>query len=117
MATVVKYSLVRAHSKSLTGDALPVPLSQPVAAFESKTVGATTSPSTMAADLATLGDSKPSDWLWEVFAIGDTAVCMQAGTGTPVATTTSRPLTATAEGFREWFGVTELGEKLAFINA
>lgn len=117
MATVVKFSLVRAHTKSLTGDALPVPMSQPVAAFESKTVTGTTSPSTMAADAATLGDSNPSDWMWEVFAIGDTAVCMAAGTGTPVATAASRPLTATAEGVREHFGVTQLGEKLAFITA
>lgn len=121
MATSIQITLVKAGAQNENGNGIPIQNSQALAACEVIAAPTTSQVTTLAATEAVLGNAKPHECMWRIFAVGDvtnTKVAVQAGTGTPAASaTTSQWFEAPVGGMSHHVRVTQMGEKLAVINA
>lgn len=119
MATNIQVTLTRGNCKSEAGGALPVPQSVMLDCenISNPTTSTTTTMAADAAALSALGATNPIELMWRVFLKGDTTIGIKAGATPTASATTSPKFGATADGVAHYFGVTELNEKLAFINA
>jgi len=118
MATQITFTLTRGNCKSEAGGNLPVVQSK-MLDCEIITDPTTSQVSTMLADaaaLSALGATSPTELVWRIFLEGDTRIAIKAGTTPTASATTSPPFAPDAVGVEHYLAVTELNEKLAFIN-